>query len=159
MKPFIITIIALMYSLTGYSQCDEYYNRISCRPSPQEAKDMILSSQSKSSYLEARKTYKFQMTLFGNMDYRIIFCTERKFYPIHFVITEKDTGIPLYDNEMDDYVESIGVSIESTTIVIVEVTLLAKDAKFRDFRQNRACLGVPILYRRIPKSGFAGELL
>ncbi|MDX9770947.1 MAG: hypothetical protein RBT19_11330 [Tenuifilaceae bacterium] len=158
MKPFIITITALLFSMASYSQCDEYYNRISCRPSPQEAKDMILSSQSKSSYLEARKTYKFQMTLFGNMDYRIIFCTERKFYPIHYVITEKDTGIPLYDNEMDDYVESIGVSIENTTIVIVEVTLLAKDAKFRDFRQNRACLGVPILYRRIPKSGFAGEL-
>lgn len=158
MKPLIITIAALLFSLAGYSQCDDYHNKVSCRPSAQEAKDMILSSQSKSSYLEANKTYKFQMTLFGNMDYRIIFCTERKFYPIHYVITEKDTGIPLYDNEPDDYVESIGVSIENTTIVIVEVTLLAKDAKFKDLRQNRACLGVPILYRRIPKSGFAGEL-
>jgi hypothetical protein len=132
MKPFIITIAALLFSLAGYSQCDDYHNKITCRPSPQEAKDMILSSQSKSSYLEANKTYKFQMTLFGNMDYRIMFCTERKFYPIHYIITEKDTGIPLYDNE--------------------------PDAKFKDLRQNRACLGVPILYRRIPKSGFAGEL-
>ena len=119
---------------------------------------MTFSSQSKSSYLEANKTYKFQMTLFGNMDYRIMFCTERKFYPIHYIITEKDTGIQLYDNEQDDYVESIGVSIENTTIVIVEVTLLAKDAKFEDFGQNRACLGGPILYRRIPKSRFAREL-
>jgi hypothetical protein len=158
MKPIIISIVTLLFALAGYSQCNDYHNRASCRPSPQEAKDMILSSQSKSSYLEAQKTYTFQMTLFGNMDYRIIFCTDRKFYPIHYVITEKDTGIQLYDNEMDDYIESIGVSIENTTIVLVEVTLLAKDAKFKDFRQNRACLGVPILYRRIPKSGFAGEL-
>ncbi|PKP40469.1 MAG: hypothetical protein CVT95_13630, partial [Bacteroidetes bacterium HGW-Bacteroidetes-12] len=139
MKRIIQLLLILLITQSAYSQCDEYHLSHSCRPSPQEAKDMILSSQSKSAYLEANKTYSFQVTLFGGMDYRIIFCTASKFYPIHYTITEKETRIPLYDNKEDSYVESIGVSIENTTIVIIEVTLLAENAKFKDFRDNRAC--------------------
>lgn len=154
MKRILNIFLLLLFAHTAFSQCDEYHLSHSCRPSPQESKDMTLSSQSKSAYLVAKKTYSFQATLFGGMDYRIIFCADDKFFPIHYTITEKETSIPLYDNKDDDYVESIGVSIENTTIVIIQVTLLAEDAKFKDFRDNRACLGIPILYRKIPKTGF-----
>lgn len=115
---------------------------------------MILSSQSRGAELEAGQTYTFRMTFFRNMDYRIIFCTTPKFYPIHFVIREKETGKVLFDNKDDDYVESIGFTTENTTAVTIDVTLLAEDAKFKDFRQNRACLGIPILYRKVTKLGF-----
>ena len=145
----------MIWASSTYSQrCDEYHLSLSCRPSPQEAKDMILSSQSRSAELEAYKTYNFNMTFFRDMDYRIIFCTNRRFYPIHFVITEQETGNVFYDNKEDDYIESIGFTSENTTIVSIQVTLLAEDAKFRDFRQNRACIGIPVLYRRVTKLGF-----
>lgn len=115
---------------------------------------MILSSQSRGAKLEAGQTYTFRMTFFRNMDYRIIFCTSPKFYPIHFVIREKDTGNVLFDNKDDDYVESIGFTTENTTMVTIDVTLLAEGANFKDFRQNRTCLGIPILYRKVTKLGF-----
>ena len=154
MKPLIITIVSLLIASASYSQCTDYHRRSRCRPSARETGDMNFSGQSKSAYLEANKTYKLQMTLFGGMDYKIFFCTEDDFYPIHYVITEKESGILLYDNEMDEYVESIGVTIENTTPVIVKVTLLAKDAEFEDMGRNRACIGIPVLYRRVPKSTF-----
>lgn len=154
MKRLFYIAILLILTLGAYSQCDNYHTSLSCRVSPQEAKDMILSSQSRSAYLEAQKSYRFQMTLFGDMDYRIIFCTNRRFYPIHYTITEKETGVLLYNNKDDDYVESIGFSMENTTIVIVEVTLLAERAKFKDFRDARTCVGIPILFRKRSKTGF-----
>ena len=154
MKRIFYIVTFLLLSFGAHSQCDNYHTGINCRVSPHEAKDMVLSSQSRSAYLEANKTYNFQMTLFGDMDYRIIFCTNKRFYPIHYTITEKETGILLYDNKDDDYVESIGFSIENTTIVMVEVTLLAERAKFKDFRDNRTCVGIPILFRKRSKTGF-----
>lgn len=145
----------MIWAGSTFSQrCDEYHISLRCKPSPQEAKDMVLSSQSRSAELEAQKTYTFNMTFFRDMDYRIIFCTKSKFYPIHYVITENETGIVLFDNKDDDYVESIGFTSENTTIVTIELTLLAEDAKFNDFRENRACVGIPILYRKVKKMGF-----
>lgn len=155
MKSTFLQIAFLLLVTSGASaQCVDYHLSFNCRPSPQEAKDMILSSQSKSVYLEAQRPYKFQMTLFGNMDYKIIFCAQRKFYPIHYTITEKETGLILFDNKEDQYVESIGFTTDKTTIVIVELTLLAEKAKFKDIRSDRSCVGVPILFRRLPKLGF-----
>ena len=155
MKKLILTYFLLFLGIFSFAQrCDTYYTSYNCRPSPQEAKDMILSSQSKGVELEAYKTYTFRMTLFRNMDYRIIFCTQRKFLPIHYVIKEAETGNILYDNKDDDYVESIGFTMETTTIVNVDVTLLAEKANFKDLRQNRACFGLPILFRRVEKIGF-----
>lgn len=155
MKKLILLSLLTIWASTTYSQrCDDYHLGVKCRPSPQEAKDMVISSQSRSAELEARKTYSFDMTFFRNMDYRVIFCADRKFYPIYYVITEKETGIVLFDNQEDNYVESIGFTSETTTIVTVELTLLAEDAKFDDFRENRACVGIPVLYRRVEKLGF-----
>jgi hypothetical protein len=154
MKHILYIVTFLLLASGAYSQCDNYHTGFYCRVTPQEAKDMVLSSQSRSAYVEANKAYNFQMTLFGDMDYRIIFCAGKKFYPIHYTITEKETGVLLYDNLDDDYIESIGFSIENTTIVIVEVTLLAKGAKFKDFRDGRTCIGIPILFRKRSKTGF-----
>lgn len=119
-----------------------------------EAKDMILSSQSTSAYLEAYKTYTFNLVFFGKMDYKVIFCSKDKFYPVHYILTNKTTGVVLYDNMEDEYIESIGFSVDETIPIQVVVTLLAEGTEFKDLRKNRACLGICILYRKIPKLGF-----
>jgi hypothetical protein len=153
-KLLLIGLFVCLGSLTYAQRCDTYYTSYSCRPSPQEAKDMILSSQSRGAELEANKTYSFRVTFFRNMDYRLIFCAPQKFYPIHYVIKDAEEGNVLFDNKDDDYIESIGFTMENTTIVTIDVTLLAEGAKFKDFRQNRTCFGLPILYRRVEKIGF-----
>ena len=154
MKNILLIVIVLAAKTVTFAQCYEYYLSYHCRPTPFEAKDMNLSSQSKSAYIEAYKTYSFQMTLFRKMDYRIIFCAVERFYPVHYVLKDKNTGMVLFDNQTDEYVQSFSVSVEETIPVIAEVTLLANKAEFKDLRKDRTCLGIGIMYRRIPKMGF-----
>jgi hypothetical protein len=154
MRTIIITITLLATSIIAFSQCDNYYLGLRCRPTPQEAVDMKLSSQSKSAYIEAYQTYTFHMVFFGKMDYKVIFCSKDKFYPVHFILTNRNTGEVLFDNKDDQYVESIGLSVDETIPIQIQVTLLAEGTEFKDLRKNRACLGICIMYRRIPKLGF-----
>lgn len=155
MKKIIIPVALIFASVISYAQCDEYYLSLHCRPTPQEAKDMNLSSQSRSAYVLARETYTFQFILFRKMDYRIIFCSAEKFYPVHYVLKNRNTGEVLFDNKDDEYVESISMSIiEESIPVTAEVTLLAEGTVFKDLRKDRTCLGICIMYRRIPKLGF-----
>lgn len=155
MNKLLLICFFMFLGFYSYSQrCEEYYSSKSCRPGPHEVKDMILSSQSRGVELEARKTYTFRMTLFGSMDYRIVFCSHKRYLPVHYVIKEVETGNVLYDNKDDTYVESIGFTMENTTIVNVDVTLLAEETEFDDLRQNRACFGLPIYYRKVKKLGF-----
>lgn len=153
MKKLILLIYSALAVQFSYAQCDDYHLSSQCKLSPKESKGMYLSTQSRSGLLEAKKTYSFQIVLFGNMDYKIIFCTQSELYPVHFVITERESGEVYYDNEKDEYVESIGLTTDKTITFIVEVTLLAEGVELTDFNQNRGCLGMPIMYRRVPKFG------
>jgi hypothetical protein len=154
MKKLILLIFSALAVQSSYAQCDGYHISSQCKLSSKESKGMFLSTQSRSGTLEANITYSFQIVLFGRMDYKIIFCTQDEFYPVHFVITERESGEVYYDNEVDEYVESIGLTTDKTITFIVEVTLLAEGTEFNDFKQNRGCLGMPVMYRRVPKFGF-----
>ena len=153
MKKLIFLIFCVFAVQFSFAQCDDYHLTNPCKLSPKESKGMFLSTQSRSGMLEAKKTYSFQIVLFGKMDYKIIFCTQSELYPIHFVITERESGNVFYDNMEDGYIESIGLTTDETITFIVEVTLLAEGVELTDFDQNRGCLGMPVLYRRVPKFG------
>jgi len=151
-----LTIVLLLISANYvYSQrCKDYHLGANCRPKINEAIGFIPSSQSRSAVLEAHKLYTFNMSLFRNTDYRIIFCCDRNFYPIHFTIFNDESGEVIYDNKNDDYVESIGFSTDNPMNVTVHITLLAEKKEFKDIGQNRTCLGMLVLYKKIPKIGF-----
>lgn len=112
-----------------------------------------LFSQSKSGIVEAQKTYKYQLTLFGGYDYKVGLCTKMNFTPIHFRIINPEDQSVIYDNEADDFVETIGFSNEKTKNVIFEITLLATKKKFKDIDDKRTCLGVAIYWSKIPRIG------
>lgn len=112
-----------------------------------------LFSQSKSGIVEAQKTYKYQLTLFGGYDYKVGLCTKMNFTPIHFRILNSEDQSVIYDNETDNFVETLGFSNEKTKNVIFEVTLLANKKKFRDIDDKRTCIGIAIYWSKIPKTG------
>jgi hypothetical protein len=110
-------------------------------------------SQSKSAMVEATKTYKYQVVLFGGYDYKIGLCTDRGFDPIHFRIINAEDQTVFYDNEDDEFIETCGFSNEKTKKVIFEITLLATDLKVKDIGDTRACFGIAIFWSKIPKLG------
>jgi hypothetical protein len=153
MKKIFFLLLTALATQFAFGQCDRFHFSSYCRIKPSESKGMVLSSQSKSGLLEANKTYSFQVVLFGNMDYKLIFCTQGEFSPVHFVISERESGQVYYDNQEDEYIESIGLTTDNTMTFIFQVTLLAEGTEFKDFNQNRGCIGMPIMYRRVPKMG------
>ncbi|MGE0088604.1 MAG: hypothetical protein AB7S50_03915 [Bacteroidales bacterium] len=113
--------------------------------------------QSRSRLLEPQKTFKYKVVFFGGYDYKVGLCTENTFGPVHYRIINADDNSVFFDNSDEDYVETVGFTVEKTKNVIFEITLLAKDKKFRDIRDTRACAGVVIFWRRVPKEYFKGD--
>lgn len=146
-------MLAVFATTTTYSQCKDFHLSYPCRLSPSEKRGMVESSQSKSGLLEANKEYLYEVMLLRKKDYKFIFCTEEEFKPVHFVIMEKESGKVYFDNSTDEYVETIGFTTDEGIVLTIKVTLLAIDNKFKDFSDNRGCLGMPIRYRQIPKMG------
>ena len=94
----------------------------------------------------ANKTVKAKLTLLGNREYLITLCTEKRFYPIHYKIIDEKEDKVLYDNQQDDYLESIGFILDRTRNVIIEAEALAEKAKLED-RVYPKCIGIYIQYR------------
>ena len=133
-------------------KCVNYYKSHECADF--NKKGFYLFGQSRSTVLEIGVKSQFEVVLKGERDYIVTCCTERGYYPVHFVLTTKDGGEVLYDNMTDDYMNSIGFTIENTQTIIISVTLLAEGKQPEDFDENRACVGVAIQFRKTPRIGF-----
>ena len=110
--------------------------------------------QSQNALLMADSTYRCQVVLFGNKEYRISFCSENGFSPIHIRLIDVATKEVTYDNETDQYIESVGFTVEKTRQVMIEVTLMPKNKNWENIRQATSCLGILIQWDKMPKIGF-----
>jgi hypothetical protein len=117
-------------------------------------KGFRIYGQSESALLIIDSTSKLPVIFYGNKDYIINVCTERGYYPVHFVLKDYETSQVLYDNMEDDYIESVGLTFEDPTKIVIEVTLLALDVEPTGFGEDDACVGVNIQWRRAIKTGF-----
>jgi hypothetical protein len=152
-KLLILFLIILGLGVAIQSQpCKNYLKKKKC--GPLHPSDFRMSGQSKSAMFELKSKSNHEMILYGKTDYKVICCTDKRYYPIHFKITEKQSGDVIYDNMDDNYNESIGFTTENTQVVIIEVELLSKDFEPSDFSKNRACGGLLVLWRKTPKLGF-----
>ncbi|NOU17365.1 MAG: hypothetical protein HOO91_07400 [Bacteroidales bacterium] len=154
MKWLLITItLAIGVNIASAQPCRDY-NRMGTCLVLMNREDMNVYGQSKNALLQTNVVNSFSVTLFGEKDYKFIVCSEAKFYPIHIRLIDPVSQEVFYDNKDDDYLESIGFTIEKTRRLIVEITLLAAKAEIKDIGQDRACVGVLILWQKVPKTGF-----
>lgn len=148
-----LVLTFVMFGNTGYSQtCQKYYKSKDC--SEFDRNDFYLMEQSRSAVFEIGTSSQFEIALNGGRDYIISCCTDREYYPLNFIILSKDGGEVIYDNMHDEYLNSIGFTIDNTQNVILKITILAEGFKPSDFYDNRACVGVSIQFRKTPKIGF-----
>lgn len=154
MKWLLITItLAIGVNIASAQPCRDY-NRMGTCLALMNREVMNVYGQSKNALLQVNVVSSFSVTLFGEKDYKFIICSEAKFYPIHIRLIDPVSQEVFYDNKDDDYLESIGFTIEKTRRLIVEITLLAAKADIKDIGQDRACVGVLILWQKVPKTGF-----
>ena len=53
------------------------------------------------------------VVFYGQKDYILSFCTHRKLYPVHFVLIDQQTQEVLYDNQEDEFLESLGLGFDA----------------------------------------------
>jgi hypothetical protein len=148
-----LSIILFITLEQNYCQsCYNYHSQKVCVSKLE--KGFKLYGQSESALLIIDSVSELPVIFYGNKDYIINVCTEKGYYPVHFVIKEYETKQVLYDNMEDDYIESVGLTFENPTKVIFEVTLLAWDVEASGFGEDDACVGVHIQWRRVIKTGF-----
>ena len=154
MKWLIATFtLAISFNIALAQPCRDY-NRMGNCLSMMNKEVMNVYGQSKNALLQVGTPNNFSVTLFGEKDYKFIICTDAQFYPIHIRLIDPITQEVFYDNKDDDYLESVGFTVEKTRRLIVEITLLAAKTEIKDIGQDRACVGVLILWQKVPKTGF-----
>jgi hypothetical protein len=154
MRFFFITVfIFLVSDIASGQTCYKFHETGACGPIATK-EGFKLFGQSKSAIFEINQTSKLLVTFYGGKDYKVICATEKGYEPVHFKIYDASDGKIFYDNMEDDYNESVGFSVEKTQQLTVEVTLLAENYEPTDFANNRACVGILILWRKTPRLGF-----
>ncbi len=146
-------IFLLIFSLNAFSQtCRGFHHHPNCRI--KDSYDFNQYGQARSALLEINKSYTYQAVFYGQKDYKMCVCTESGYYPVHYKLINTETKEVFYDNAEDDYVESVGFTIDKNITMIIEITILAEDIKPEDPIDIRACVGIQILWRKAPKLGF-----
>lgn len=146
----IFLIFQLAHSMA--QSCQGFYKTSRC--AIKQSSDFKQYGQAKSAAVEVGKEYKYEAVLYGNKDYIISVCTEAGFKDVHLKITDKKKNELIYDNEEDSYNNGVAFSIENTTTVEIIVEVLSEKDGAEDPERYRVCLGVQILWRKIPRMGF-----
>jgi hypothetical protein len=129
--------------------CENYHSEGDCRFDLR--RDYKIYSQSHSVSMSPVDTVELNMVFYGQNDYILSFCTHRKMYPVHFILKDTHTGKVLYDNEEDDFIESLGLGFDVTKSIIIVVNVLARESSEEEIRGNVGCLGLLIQYKNYPK--------
>jgi hypothetical protein len=149
-------VLCLFASLTVEAQnCKAFYKNSRCFV--RESAGFQQYGQARSAAVEIGETYKLQAVLYGQKDYIISVCSESGIKPLHFRIVKKDNGEVIYDNADDEYNQYIGFAMEKTQSVVIELTILNEKEDNVDPMTARVCVGVQIVWRKIPKLGFGKD--
>lgn len=145
---FLLIILILSSTLIIGQNCGKFHKNPDCRV--KNSNGFKPFGQSRSTVVDAGKTYKYQVILFGGYDYKIGLCTEKDYTPIHIKILNVEDSTVIYDNSEDEYTETVGLANENTKNVLLEITVMASEMEFRDVGDSRTCLGINMMWRKIP---------
>jgi len=146
----VLVILCLIFPVQLMSQdCDRHHIEGDCRFDLQRGYKSY--SQSHSTRISPKDTVEMNVIFYGQKDYILSFCTHRKLYPVHFVLIDQQTQEVLYDNQEDEFLESLGLGFDVTKSLIIKVNVLARLSTAQELEENVGCLGFLIQYKNYPK--------
>ena len=145
----------LAINSSGQTSCYGIHGSMLCSIPAPDINEFRPSAYSKSVLLQTKTPYKYSLVLAPGKDYIIGVCCELPFIPVRFKITDLLKDSVFYDNSTDDYMESIGFTVEDNPMnIIIEITVMATKATPKSGEETRSCMGLRVLYRTIGKKGF-----
>lgn len=150
---FIFLIVFNLIHKANSQPCKDYHKRSLCYKAAY-VEGFNYYGQSASALIEKNVTIKYNAVFYREKDYLVYLCTRPEFEPIHFTIYDSDTGELIYDNEEDNYINQVAFSMEYTRSLTIELTPIAEGINDDSPYNARTCLGVLILWKKMPKIGF-----
>lgn len=147
---YIGIIFTLSFSVVSESKaqdCKKFHLYSYCMQYPGPKYKM--EGQSRSNIIGLGDKLIYSVIFYGNRNYQLFFCTSEEFLPIHYVLRDANTNELIYDNKNDDYIETIGLNIENTRRIKVEVSVLGTEESRETIENYFGCLGFLLQYKKI----------
>ena len=147
---YVLTFVLFLVPVGLQAQdCVGYHEVGDCMLDRQ--KGFKVYSQSKSVSMSLLDTVELNIVFYGQKDYILSFCAHKKMYPIHFNLIDPETGLVLYDNTNDKYIESLGIGFDVTKSLLIKMDVLARKASEEEIENFLGCLGLFIQYKNYEK--------
>ena len=142
----IIRLILVAFFITSMSvngqECENFHKLGDCQLDVE--KPFEIFGQSRSDMIGVGYTLKYNIIFYGKKEYLVSFCTTKDYYPIHFKLIDPISEDILYDNEDDDYLESVGFGVEKTRQFTIEMSILGDEATDQEIEDYFTCVGMLI---------------
>jgi hypothetical protein len=110
-----------------------------------------MDAQSRSNTIGVGDKMVYNVVFYGERNYMLIFCASELFNPVHFVLTDSETRELIYDNQNNEYTETIELAIEKTRRIMIEISVLAHNADVEVAEDYFGCMGFLSYWKPIKK--------
>lgn len=146
----IFLLLSLLLLSTGLqaqkNDCKKFHLYGECRQFP--GAKFKYDGQSRSNIIGVGDQLIYSLILYSEKQYKIFFCTSDFFKPIHLKLMNGETGELMYDNERDEYIETLTLNIEKTQRVKVSVEILAHEMTEEEKMEYFGCIGMLIQVKK-----------
>lgn len=149
----IFLLLSLILFSTGLqaqkNDCKKFHLYGDCRQYP--GAKFKYDGQSRSNIIGVGDQLIYSLILYSEKQYKIFFCTSDLFRPIHLKLMNGETGELMYDNERDEYIETLTLNIEKTQRVKVSVEILGSKMTEEEKMEYFGCIGMLIQVKNLDK--------
>lgn len=146
----ITKLIAILFFLTisskdVYCQCSDFHRSNDCYVYVPLDTEYKIYNQARSISVKIQTPVIYKVILFGKRDYIIGVCSSANYYrKIKLRIINSQNNKVLFDNSDNDFIESFMLTVEKTTALDLEVTVLTD----KETDIGSVCVGIQILTKK-----------
>ena len=135
----IVIFILTLGSIEVKSQtCSDFHRNGDCQT--QYTNRYMLSSLSKSFYLDVTKTLTYEVVLYGEYEIIVQCCTNEDYF-IRFQIISSDNGNTIYDNKYNNYLNNLNLLLDHTELMSIKINV---EPKKKRTNKSKVCIGMAI---------------
>jgi len=146
----VILMVSVLTSQQVLSQnCNKFHLYGTCMQYPGASYKM--DGQSRSNIIGIGDKLLYNVVFYGERDYKLVLCATELFNPVHYVLYNGETRELIYDSKNKDYSETVELSIDKTSRIMVEISVLGLNADKKTTEDFFGCVGLLMYYKPIKK--------
>ena len=129
--------------------CNKFHLYGACMQYP--GPNYKIDGQSRSNVIGVGDKLVYNVIFYGDRNYKLFFCCTDIMMPVHYILTDSETGDLIYDSNKDNNLETIELNIEKTRRIMLEISVLGTHSGKENVQELLGCVGMLIYYRPVEK--------